>query len=87
MLKKSAWGQPPGSWLGPMLPHAGADARGVRLVLAVEHFLAPSKLGREAGLETVGNPNTAPAGGLGADVNERRAFLPAKVGSGAPQAT
>ena len=31
-------------------------------------------------MEIVGNPSTAPPGGLGADVDERRAFLPAKEG-------
>ena len=32
MLEKEAWGQPPGSNSGHLLPHAGADAWGVSLV-------------------------------------------------------
>ena len=82
MLEKEAWGQPPGSGSGH--PHAGADAWGVSLVLGVASLLVSSMLVREEGLEIIGNPSTVTPGGLGADVDERRAFLPAKVGSGAP---
>ena len=38
---------------------------------------------REEGPEIIGNPSTAPFGGLGVDVDERLAYLPAKVGHGA----
>ena len=86
MLEKEAWGQPLGSCLGFWLSYAGADAWGVSLVLGVASLLVSSMLVREEGLEIIGNPSTAPPGGLGADVDERRAFLPAKVGSGAPRA-
>ena len=86
MLEKEAWGQPPGSCLGLSLPYAGADAWGVSLVLGVANLLASSMLVREEGLEIIGNPSTVTPGGLGADVDERRAFLPAKEGSSAPQA-
>ena len=69
-----------------MVPTAGVGARGVSLVLVVTDLLVPPKLGQEAGLEIVGNPITAPPGSLGADIDKRRSFFPAKVGSGAPQA-
>ena len=82
MWKRRTWGQPPGSRLGKSLPHAGANARGVSLVLGVVNFLVSSRLGREAGLEIIGNPSIVPPGGLGAIVDERRTFLPAKEGSG-----
>ena len=84
MLKRRAWGQPWGSWLGQVLLTLGAGIQGVRLVLAVTDLLVPSKLGREAEMEIIGNPSIAPPGSLGADVDERHAFLPAKIGSGAP---
>ena len=81
----TAWCQPPGFGLGHLLPHAGADAWGVSLVLGVANLLVSSMLIREEGLEIIGNPNTAPPGGLGAYVDERRAFLPVKVGRGMPR--
>ena len=59
--------------------HASADIRGVSLVLGVANLLVPSRLGREAGLEIIGNPSIAPPGGLGADVDERRAFRSAEA--------
>ena len=85
MPKRRARGQPPGSCLGLLLPHAGAGARGVSLVLGVANLLVSSRLGREAGLEIIGNPSIAPPGGLGVVVDERRTFLPTKEGSGTPQ--
>ena len=41
MLEKEAWGQPPGSWLALMLPHAAVDAREVSLVVGVMNLLVP----------------------------------------------
>ena len=64
---------PLGSWLGRVLPTPSAGAQGVSLVLAVTDLLVPSKLGREAKLEIVGNPITAPPGSFGANVDKRRA--------------
>ena len=52
----------------------------------VGDFLASSGLAREAGLEITGNPNIAPPSGLGAVVDEARAFQPTKEGCDAPRA-
>ena len=82
MLEKEAWGQPLGSCLGFWLSYAGADAWGVSLVLGVASLLVSSMLVREEGPVIIGNLSTAPSGVLGADVDERHAFLPAKVGHG-----
>ena len=79
ILKRRARGQPPGSHLGQLLPYVGAGAWGVSLVLGVMNFLVSSRLGREAGLEIIGNPSIAPPGGLGAAVDERRAFRSAEA--------
>jgi len=57
----------------------------VSLVLGAANLLVCSRLGREAGLEIVDNSSTTPPGGPGANVDERRAFLPTEVGCGMPR--
>ena len=56
------------------------------MVLGAENLLVSLKLAREAGLEITGNPNIAPPRGLGAVVDEARAFQPTKEGCDAPRA-
>ena len=82
---KGSW-QPPGFCLGKLLPRVGANAWGVSLVLGAVNLLVSLKLGWVAGLEIIGNPSIAPPGGLGAVVDERRAFLPTKEGCDVPRA-
>ena len=86
MFEKEAWGQLLGSGSRHLLPHASVDAWGVSLVLGLVSLLVSSMLIREEGPETIGNSSIAPPGGLGADIDERWAFLPSKVGRGTPRA-
>ena len=74
MLKGRARGQPQGFCSGQLLPHVGADARCVSLVLGAMNLLVSLNLVRQEEPEIIGNPSIAPPGGLGAVVDEARAF-------------
>ena len=78
LVSSTSFGRPSGKAVSclVLLPLVGSATR----------FLAPSMFSQEAGLGSVGNPQPTLSGEIGADAKGRRAFLPAKVGSGVPQA-